>query len=527
LTLEQILTFHCSVYGDSKKDIAGITYDSREVRDGFIFVAIRGTRTDGHDFIEMAIARGAAAVVCERDHQKFRQLFPTHRSVTWVGVDDCREALAAFSAAFYEKPSEKLGVIGITGTNGKTSVSYILKSILEKWNKRTGLIGTIRYMIGDEEFDAPHTTPEASDFQSLMARMAEKGCDYAVTEVSSHALAQKRADYTQFIIAIFTNLTGDHLDYHGNMESYFESKQRLFSELLDDTGTAVINMDDPFGRRLLPRLSEIRPSVRRITFSLRDKSAAVTAEDIKYTFRGTHFALKLTEEDTVIKISSPLIGETGVYNVMSAVCAAIALGVPKDAICEGVAALETVRGRFERVDCGQPFLAIVDYAHTHDALQRLLGTARRLLEAHAKSAKKSVGTNKIITVFGCGGNRDRQKRPKMGRIASELSDFVIITSDNPRNEDGTSIIRDIEAGVEKDNYIIIQDRSTAIRMATLLASPGDIVMVAGKGHEDYQEIGGKRYPFSDSKALVEAIGESSLVTERVKARKVMFRSAQC
>jgi UDP-N-acetylmuramoyl-L-alanyl-D-glutamate--2,6-diaminopimelate ligase len=527
LTLEKLLTYHCSISGDTKKEITGVTHDSREVVDGFVFVAVRGSNSDGHDYIETAIARGAAAVVVEKGYPKFQQLYLLHRSITWVGVDDCRDALAAFSAAFYDWPSEKLGVVGITGTNGKTSVSYILKSILEKWNKRVGLVGTIRYMIGDEIFDAPHTTPESSDFQSFLGRMVEKGCDYAVTEVSSHALAQKRTDYTQFKVAIFTNLTGDHLDYHGNLENYFASKSRLFSELLVENGAAVINIDDPFGKRLSAMLAETRPSVEQIKVSLGNGEADLRAEDIKYTFRGTTFILRRKTDLSAIKITSLLIGETGVYNVLCAIAAAFALGVPRDAICEGVGALNIVKGRFERVDCGQPFLTIVDYAHTHDALQRLLETARRLLDSQTRTAKRSAGSGKIITVFGCGGNRDKQKRPVMGRIATELSDFVILTSDNPRNEEPASIIRDIEAGITKDNYIIIQDRAIAIRMATLLASPGDIVMIAGKGHEDYQEIGGKRCPFSDSKALKDAIGELSLVTRRARAGKALLRYAQC
>jgi UDP-N-acetylmuramoyl-L-alanyl-D-glutamate--2,6-diaminopimelate ligase len=527
LKLEKILKYNCSILGDVKKEITGITYDSREVADGFMFVAVRGGKSDGHNYIETAIARGAAAIVCEKGHQKFQQLLPVHHSVTWVAVEDCRDALAAFSAAFYGMPSGKLGVIGITGTNGKTSVSYILKSIFEKWNRRVGLVGTISYMIGDEIFDAPHTTPEASDFQSLLGQMVEKGCDYAVSEVSSHALAQKRADYTQFKVAIFTNLTGDHLDYHGNMENYFESKIRLFSELLDEKGAAVINIDDPFGKRLSGMLAKSRPSVKQIKVALGGAEADVRTEDIKYTFGGTTFILRRKKSLPGLKITSQLIGETGVYNVLCAVSAAIALGVPQEVICEGVAELQGVRGRFERVDYNQPFLAVVDYAHTHDALQRLIGTARRLLDSQTRTAGKSAMPRKIITVFGCGGNRDRLKRPLMGEIATELSDFAIITSDNPRNEEPVAIIRDIEAGVKKDNYIIIQDRETAIRMATLLASPGDIVIIAGKGHEDYQEIRGKRYPFSDSKALKDAIEELFQVTKRARAGKVLFGSLQC
>jgi UDP-N-acetylmuramoyl-L-alanyl-D-glutamate--2,6-diaminopimelate ligase len=527
LRLDKLLTYRCCVSGDRDREITGLTHDSREVRDGFLFVAVRGGKSDGHDYIETAIARGAAAVVCEKGHPRFRQLSPAYRSVTWLEVEDCRDALAAFSSIFYGDPASKLNVIGITGTNGKTSVSYILKSILEKWGRRVGLVGTIRYMIADEVFAAPHTTPEASDFHSFLGRMVEKGCDYAVTEVSSHALAQKRTDYTGFKVAIFTNLTGDHLDYHGNIRNYFDIKTRLFTDLLSEDGFAVVNIDDPFGLELCDMLAAARPSVGLLRVSLGSSAAELRAEDIKYSFRGTTFILRRRGVRQGVKISSPLIGETGVYNVLSAMAAASALGVPQEAICEGVAAVGYVKGRFERVDCGQPFLAVVDYAHTHDALQRLLQTARRLLASQSQAGKGAGVAPKIITVFGCGGNRDKQKRPVMGKIATDLSDFVIVTSDNPRNEDPMAIIRDIEAGIGRDNYIIIQDRAIAIRMATLLASAGDIVMIAGKGHEDYQEVAGTRHPFSDRQSLEDAIRDLSQVTKRARAGKVLFGSAQC
>jgi UDP-N-acetylmuramoyl-L-alanyl-D-glutamate--2,6-diaminopimelate ligase len=357
--------------------------------------------------------------------------------------------------------------------------------------------------------------------------MAVEKCDYVVTEVSSHALAQRRVDHTQFKVAVFANLTGDHLDYHGTMENYFESKTRLFTELLADDGTAVINIDDHYGKRLSVLLAEKRPLLRQITFSLNNREATIFAEDIKLTFRGTTFKLRTRSGTGGFDIFSPLVGQTAVYNVLSAVCSAIAIDVPPQVIKEGIAAMELVKGRFERVDCGQPFLAIVDYAHTHDALERLVETARSLLDASSINSRPDSPRGKIITVFGCGGNRDRGKRPTMGRIATELSDFVIVTSDNPRQEDPSMIIRDIEEGIVKDNYIIIQDRKIAIKMAVLLASPGDIVLVAGKGHEDYQEINGERHPFSDSMVLQDAIAESALVTERVKAKKIMFRSARC
>ncbi len=514
-----VLKYDCSLTGDDRKDINGITYDSRKIEQGFIFVAIRGETADGHDFIEAAVAKGAAAVVCEKGHPKLAGLIGQYPAVSWIQVDDCRDALAAFSSAFYRNPSGEMGIIGITGTNGKTTTSYLIKSILEKWSKGVGLIGTIKYMIRDTSFDAPHTTPEASDFQSLLRKMADEHCDYVVTEVSSHAVAQRRTGYTQFKVAVFTNLTRDHLDFHGTMEDYFKAKAGLFLESLSEDGTAVINLDDPYGRKLSSLLRERRPSVRQLTFSLGDPGADVTAADIRSTFRGTAFDIRIKDRVAGIEVFSPMVGQTSIYNILSAVCAVMPFNVPDEVVREGVAALELVKGRFERVDLGQPFLAVVDYAHTDDALERLLSTARQLLDNNRKG--------KIITVFGCGGNRDRGKRPKMGGVASAGSDFVIVTSDNPRHEDPAAIIRDIEAGMDRDNYIVIQDRRTAIRMAVLLASPGDIVVVAGKGHEDYQEVAGVRQPFSDRNVLEAAIVESTVVNARGRSKKRYAGAEQC
>jgi UDP-N-acetylmuramoyl-L-alanyl-D-glutamate--2,6-diaminopimelate ligase len=529
LILRDILKYDCSLTGDDQKDVTGITYDSRAVKTGFVFVAIKGETNDGHNFIEGAIVRGAVAVVCEKGHPKLSGLIGKYPVVSWITVNDCRDALAAFSNTFYRNPSKILGMVGITGTNGKTTTSYLIKSVLEKWGKGVGLIGTIRYMIRDDSFEAPHTTPEASDFQRLLREMADKTCEYVVAEVSSHAIALKRTDYTQFKVAVFSNLTRDHLDFHGTMEDYFNVKTGLFLDLLSDDGTAVINVDDPYGRKLSSILKDKRPSVRQIKFALFDQKADVTVIDVRSTFRGTSFKLKMKDSVSDIDVISPLVGQTSIYNILAAVCAVLPLNVPIKIIKEGIADLALVQGRFERVDLGQPFLAIVDYAHTDDALGRLLLAACQLLgdDLSDGKAEHTASRGKIISVFGCGGNRDRGKRPQMGRIASEFSDFVIITSDNPRNEDPAVIIKDIEAGIEKDNYLVISDRRTAIRMAVLLASPGDIVVIAGKGHEDYQESGGVRYPFSDRKVLEEAIVESTVVTARGRAKKRYAGAAQC
>ncbi|MBI3592095.1 MAG: UDP-N-acetylmuramoyl-L-alanyl-D-glutamate--2,6-diaminopimelate ligase [Nitrospirae bacterium] len=521
MNLKDILGSGFDACGNTLKDITGVAYDSRKVKGGELFVAIKGEKFDGRNFIEDAIKKGAAAVVYEKDGSEL--LMSKYPDIAWINVDDARDALARISNVFYRKPSDEITVLGITGTNGKTTTSYLIKSVLESWGRDVGLIGTINYLIKDIVYEAPHTTPEAPDFQCLLREMIDRGCSHVVTEVSSHSLSQKRVDYTSFKVAVFTNLTRDHLDFHNTMEGYFEAKERLFTELMAEGGSAVINIDDPYGARLSTKLKGHHPKVRVLTCSLENKDADIKASDIKMTFRGMSFKARIAVEGNEVietEIFSPLVGHTNVYNILAALCAAMALNIPITTIKEGIAMMGLVKGRFEKVDLGQDFLAVVDYAHTEDALERLLLTARQLLEAYrfaertekimkAKRRQFSMPDEKergkIITVIGCGGNRDRGKRSKMGEIASKLSDFVIITSDNPRNEDPKAIIRDIEKGIKSDNYIIIPDRNVAISMAVELASSGDIVLVAGKGHEDYQEIQGIRHNFSDRAALENAI----------------------
>lgn len=522
MKLSDILKNDFAINGSMEKDISGVVYDSRNVKSGFLFVAIRGENFDGHDFIEDAIKKGAVAIVYEAGVQNagLEQLKYNHQDITWIGVHDSRDALAAISNMFYDKPSQKITVIGITGTNGKTTTSYLIKSILEQSGASTGLIGTINYMIKNISYKATHTTPESPDFQSLIKKMSDSGCDYLVTEASSHALAQKRVDYTRFMAAVFTNLTQDHLDFHKTMEDYFMAKARLFTELLSSDGCAVINIDDSYGRRLVDILkaqqADTRNNKKIYTFAIKNQDADLTASDIKTTFNGTRFKIKFAKSISgqliYDELFSPLLGEMNVYNILSAIGVSLSLNLPIDSIKKGIAATELVRGRFEKIDMGQKFLAIVDYAHTEDALERLLVTARQLLN---KKGKK-----KIITVFGCGGNRDKGKRPKMGAIASQMSDLVIITSDNPRNEDPKQIIRDIEKGIKGDNYMIISDRSLAISMAVQMAATGDIVVVAGKGHEDYQEIKGIRHAFNDKKVLEEAIRQKISRYPSIKATKI-------
>ncbi|HIJ59381.1 MAG TPA: UDP-N-acetylmuramoyl-L-alanyl-D-glutamate--2,6-diaminopimelate ligase [Nitrospirae bacterium] len=515
--LKDIIDYDCTIIGEVDKPITNITFDSRLVSKNSLFVAIKGAKTDGHDYIEQSICKGASVIVCNDRKDLIKELHSKYNA-TFVIVSDCLSTMAKMSARFFDNPSKELIVIGITGTNGKTTTSYIIKSIIESLPQKTGLIGTIQYMIGQEIFDSPHTTPESPIFQSLLRQMSDNNCNYVVTEISSHALSQKRADNIEFKVAIFTNLTRDHLDFHKDMEEYFLAKSRLFTTLLVDGGTAVINIDDAYGIRLVEILRD--KNINIITFGIISKEAQLKASDIKIDYKGISYKLYLNN-NFLIDINSPLNGMINVYNTLAAIASSIALNISIEKIKEGIAMTTLVKGRFEKVDLGQDFLAVVDYAHTEDALERLLLTARQLLNAfrvaketeelmkakkrHYHFEEDSKNTGKIITVFGCGGNRDKGKRSKMGEIASRLSDFVIVTSDNPRNEDPKEIIREIERGIKNDNYIVIPDRKVAISLAVELASTGDIVLVAGKGHEDYQEIGIERKLFSDKKTLEEAI----------------------
>jgi len=512
-------------------DISGLAYDSRKVEEGYLFVAIKGERYDGHDFIKDAIRKGAVALVYEHDNSEFgirnselnSAIRNPQSAISFIRVKDGRKALACFANNFYEMPSKNLTLIGVTGTNGKTTTTYILKSILEAWGKKVGLIGTIQYLIHKKVYPAVHTTPESLDFQRLLKDMLLSGCTHVISEVSSHALAQFRVDRAAFNAAVFTNLTRDHLDFHKNMEDYFRAKERLFLELLDKDGTAIINIDDPYGKRLVSSLVARHPSQDILTYGL-EAGADIMAGDVKSSFQGLKF--KLSFRGRSYDISSHLTGLTNVYNILSAVGVSISLGIPWKVILEGLIESGNITGRFEKVDKGQGFLCIVDYAHTEDALERLIYTARELLKKSLVHSHQSLVpvtndqcpitndqfTNhargrvpRIITVFGCGGDRDRGKRPRMGAVATRLSDFVVITSDNPRSEEPSGIIKEIEDGAVAKNYVIEPHRREAIRKAVNMASDGDIVLVAGKGHEDYQEIKGVRYKFNDREVLEEII----------------------
>lgn len=465
-------------------NISGIAYDSRKVEQGHLFVAIKGEKTDGHDFIEDAIRRGSSAIVYDKESSR-SSLIANRSSSSLIRVKDSREALALIANNFFMRPSDAINVIGVTGTNGKTTTTYLIKAILESWGKTVGLTGTIKHMIKDEEYNASHTTPEALEFQELLHLMLLSGCTYVVSEVSSHALAQKRVDGTIFKAGIFTNLTRDHLDFHQTMEKYFMAKQRLFSELLDKKAASVINCDDIWGRKLSNMLTG-----NIITYGL-ETGSDIVATGIDNSFDGLRF--KILMHGKKYDVVSHLTGLPNVYNILSAAGAAISLGVPWVVILDGIGRTGAITGRFEKINAGQGFLAVVDYAHTEDALERLIYTAKGLTKG------------KIITVFGCGGDRDRGKRPKMGSCATRLSDFVIITSDNPRSERPEEIIKEIEAGAVRKNYLIEPDRKEAIKRAVTMASDGDAVLIAGKGHETYQEMEGKRIEFNDREVLEKAI----------------------
>ncbi|MBI5055967.1 MAG: UDP-N-acetylmuramoyl-L-alanyl-D-glutamate--2,6-diaminopimelate ligase [Nitrospirae bacterium] len=505
--------------GPLDAEIKGIAYDSRFIKEGFLFVAVKGFSVDGHDYIRDAINRGAAAIVSEKAAACLTNADQSadQKSAAFIEVPDSRKSLALISAAFYGKPSTSLSLIGITGTNGKTTTSFITKNILDAGGKRTGLLGTICYITGDERVAASHTTPESLDLQRCLGEMVYNNMSYAVLEVSSHALALKRVEGCTFKTAAFTNFSQDHLDFHGTMDEYFRAKCGIF-DYLDAGGAAVLNWDDPAIRPLARTLN-----CKVVTCGL-EEGAMIRAEKIRS--RKTEDRAQKTEDrrqktdsplilplargdkeglgglsfdvqtpESRFTVNSHLIGRINVYNILMSVGIAYSLGISDEVIQRGIENAKPVEGRFENVDEGQGFLCIVDYAHTDDALRKLIQEARRLTKG------------RVITVFGCGGNRDKTKRPLMGAAASELSDSVIVTSDNPRNEDPVEIIKDILKGISKNNYSVQPDRELAIKEAVAMAKEGDTLLIAGKGHEDYQEIKGKRHHFSDREVLREAIGK--------------------
>ena len=469
----------------------GVTCDSRRASRGAIFVALRGLKSDGAAFASEALANGAAAIVAG-SHPDDRTDAP------WVVVPDARLALALLATEYHGHPSRQMQVVGITGTNGKTTTSYLINAIYEAAGVRCGLMGTVTYRIGDQEFAATRTTPEAPELQLLMRQMVAGGCGACVMEVSSHALALRRADGIRFAAGVFSNLTRDHLDFHADMDDYFAAKRRLF-EMLAPDAPAVINLDDPRG----PGLAE--SVAHPVTYAI-NRAADVTPGPLSFSLTGLDFDVR-TPQGTV-RLQSKLIGKPNVYNILAAVGVTAALGLPLDAIARGVRELRGVPGRFEVVSAtGDDITVLVDYAHTDDALRNLLETARPL------------AARRLITVFGAGGDRDRSKRPLMGMVAARLSDVVVITSDNPRSEEPERIIDEVQRGAAPETrqrgaeVVAIADRREAILHAIAAAGAGDVVLVAGKGHEKYQEIGGQVLPFDDV-----AVAHEALAARRLKSR---------
>lgn len=461
--------------------VKGLKYDSREVTAGDLFIAIKGFKTDGHLYIQKAVEKEAMAVVIDNPAY-CSQEYP------WILVKDTRKALALLSTTFYNNPSNNFLLIGVTGTNGKTTTTNLIAKIFEDQGHKIGLIGTIHNRIGERIIPVERTTPESLDLQALFAQMVQEKVTCVVMEVSSHALDLRRVYGTNFDIGVFTNLTQDHLDYHQNMEEYYQAKAKLFKKYLQgENKYAIINADDPWGKRLLEETS-----APKLSYGIDEKSdvqgskLSVTNRGVRYQIQGLPIDLRLT-------------GKFNAYNSLAALSVAQCMEIPLTKAIQSLEAIEGVPGRFQLVPGNQDFSIIVDYAHTPDSLVNVLTTA------------KGFAKNRIITVFGCGGDRDRTKRPLMGEAAATYSDFCFVTSDNPRTEDPQGIIADIIPGmdkkIEKDKYKVIIDRREAIKEALNLAQRDDIIIIAGKGHETYQEINGQKYPFDDKEIAEEILKE--------------------
>ena len=492
--------------GETRREIEGITYHSRRVEKGFLFAAIRGMESDGHQFIGEAIDRGAVAVLLEQEREIGGR--------TMIRVPNSRQALARVSSNFYGNPSSRVTLIGITGTNGKTTTTYLLESILKQAGYAVGVIGTVNYRYGQKRIPAPNTTPESLDLQRMLWEMAEEKVTHVIMEVSSHGIDLDRVFGCEFDGVIFTNFTSDHLDYHKTLSQYFDSKKRLFSESLMKSPKrrrfAVTNDDDPRGEEIVEGID--LPIIR---YGL-NPSCDFSADQLTSTFDGLSCRIRTPKGE--FSIHSRLIGEYNLYNILAATAAGMAMGLSLETLREGVAKLDGVVGRFEKVENPRGIHVIVDYAHTHDALERVLLGLKGILGSSTRN------DGKVITVFGCGGDRDRTKRPLMGEVAGRYSDLSILTSDNPRTEDPLAIMDEVEKGLQslpltewqkseisswrsKKGYLKIPDRRKAIQMAIQLAQPFDVVLIAGKGHEDYQIIGKEKFPFDD----------------RVEARKALER----
>lgn len=478
--------------GDAGAEITSVEYDSRKAKKGSLFVAVEGFTSDGHRFADSAVERGASAILVNAERvDEFRGMGA--RGVSVLSSGDLRGALSRVSAAFYGFPSRSMMAIGITGTNGKTSITYMLESIMKRNGRRPGVIGTINYRWGNRSFPADNTTPESKDLQEILYRMQRDGVDVVIMEISSHALELKRADDIDLDAALFTNLTRDHLDFHHDFDSYFNAKKRIF-DILEASSKkgrcGLVNSDDDYGRSI--HLLRNKYSYPVKTFGVDSEADFMPRPgSVKNTIDGLSYELERPESGVTVCLS--LMGRFQLYNSLAALAVSLQMGIPCEEIVEGLAGLDSVPGRFDPLRTGKGFAVIVDYAHTVDALEKLLLSVNELEH------------RRIITVFGCGGDRDKTKRPLMGAAAEENSDIVIITSDNPRTESPDSIIRDIAAGLEKGNHEIVPDRAAAIARAIGMAVEGDIVVIAGKGHEDYQIIGTEKIHFDDKEVAARCL----------------------
>lgn len=462
--------------GELSKEITSIQFDSRNVDDKTLFVCIKGYKVDGHSFIQSAYEKGARAFLIEDDVERLEDC-------TYIKVDNTRKAMATVSANLNNNPTKDLKVIGVTGTNGKTSISTFLKELLSLNDSKVGLVGTISIDNGKEVIVSKNTTPESADLQKHFRTMLESGCDYCAMEVSSHSLMLNRVDATEFKIGLFTNLTPDHLDFHKDLDDYRNAKELLFHKTTDAN---IINIDDKGGKIIANNIKDLKTPL--YTYGI-DNKADFMAKDIKINASGTSYRLVTPTYEADIFIPVP--GKFTVYNTLAVIAGCYVLNIPISTIQEGLAKTKGVPGRFETVPNNKGIHVIVDYAHTPDALENVINTAR------------GFATNRIITVFGCGGDRDNSKRPLMGKIADELSDIAILTSDNPRTEDPNRIIGHVLNGMSSDNYEVVIDRKEAIKRAIKIAQKDDIVLIAGKGHEDYQIIGTEKIHFDDKEVARE------------------------
>ena len=474
------------VIGRRDRAVESIAYDSRRVQRNGMFVALRGEKTDGHQFIAQAVEKGSSVIVTEREESAMLA-----GGATCVIVQNTRRALADLATTFYGRPAQRLKIAGVTGTNGKTTTSFLIKHICEKAGLRCGLIGTVRYEIGERVLPATRTTPESLDLQELLALIANAGCRAASMEVSSHALAQERTRGIEWDVAVFTNLTQDHLDFHGTLENYFEAKAKLFTQLSQQEKKqkpiAVINIDDRYGEQLLGKIDK---NITAATYGMGVR-AEFRASNYRIEFGGTSYRLDARGKSYLVRL--PLIGRFNVANSMAALAAANALGVNLREAVASLAKSPQIPGRLEMVPAKRQFRVFVDYAHTPDALLNVIKTLREL------------EPRRLLVLFGCGGNRDRQKRSLMAEVVERNADYAIVTSDNPRREDPAAIIADTEKGFRAHEYEKIVDRAEAIARAVELAQPRDIVLIAGKGHEAYQEFADRTIPFDDIQVARRAI----------------------